>query len=77
MTYELVAYNTDCRYQQDIRYREYTNSKKRAEQFNKIPKIQFTDSGHGIVFHSRELKFREHRKPTISILRDYVQEHLT
>ena len=70
MIYELVGYNTDCRYQQDIRYRDYTTSKKKADAFNKIPKIQFTDSGHGIVFLSREL--RGHRKPIIHILSDYV-----
>lgn len=77
MVYELVAYNTDCRYPQDIRYREYTISKKKAEIFEKIPKIQFTDSGHGIVFHAREMKSREGRKQTISTLRDYVKEHTT
>jgi len=76
MTYELLAYNTDCRYQQDIRYREYTNSKKKAELFNKIPKIQFTDSGHGIVFATREMKPRERRDKTITILWRYVRENM-
>jgi hypothetical protein len=33
----------------DVRYREYTTSDKRAEIFKTFPKIQFTDSGHGIV----------------------------
>ena len=74
MIYELVAYNTDCRYQQDVRYREYTRSKKKADAFQKIPKIQFTDSGHGIVFASREHKGL--RKLTVSILYSYVREHL-
>jgi hypothetical protein len=76
MRYELEAYNTDCRYQNDVRYREYTISAKRAEAFNKIPKIQFTDSGHGIVFHSREMKPREPRKQTINILSEYVRKHI-
>jgi len=74
MIYVLEAYNTDCRYPNDIRYREYTSSKKKAEAFNKIPKIQFSDSGHGIVFCSREHSGQ--RKPIILILRDYVREHL-
>jgi len=76
MVYELIAYNTDCRFPQDIRYREYTTSKKRAEAFEKIPKIQFTDSGHGIVFNAREMKSGEHRKQVISICGVYVREHL-
>ncbi len=74
MTYELEAYNTDCRHPNDVRYRSYTSSKKKAEAFNKIPKIQFTDSGHGIVFHARE--HRGHRKETRSELRDYVNKYI-
>ena len=74
MVYELEAYNTDCRYTQDVRYRQYTSSKKKADAFNKIPKIQFTDSGHGIVFHAHETSGK--RKPTISLLRDYVEKNL-
>ncbi len=74
MVYELEAYNTDSRYQSDVRYREYTSSKRRAEAFNQIPKIQFSDSGHGIVFSAREHKGK--RKPRISMLSTYVFEHL-
>ena len=74
MIYELEAYNTDCRYQQDVRYRQYTTSKKKAEVFERIPKIQFTDSGHGIVFSA--MIHSGKRKPTISILRDYVRKHI-
>ena len=73
MIYVLEAYNTDSRYPTDIRYREYTSSKKRAEAFDKIPKIQFTDSGHGIVFSAREHK--GHRNPRIHELSSYVFEH--
>jgi len=75
MVYELEAYNTDCRYSQDVRYREYTSSKKKAEKFNKIPKIQCTDSGHGIVFNSREHNGK--RKPIVKTLDSYVREHLS
>ena len=46
----LEGFNTDSRYRDDIRHREYTTSKRTADLFNQIPKIQFTDSGHGIVF---------------------------
>ena len=73
--WELVAYNTDSRYRQDIRYREYTTSKVRAEAFGRIPKIQFTDSGHGIVFDARPHK--GHLQPAIRALSDYVTNHLT
>jgi len=78
MLYELAGYNTDCRYSQDIRYRQYTTSKKKADAFNKIPKIQFTDSGHGIVFRAREMSNfdRKYKKPPVSVLSDYVRQHL-
>lgn len=73
MIWELIAYNTDSRYPDDKRYRDYTPSKKKAEAFNKIPKIQFSDSEHGIVFSARPHKGT--RKPRITILSDYVREH--
>lgn len=72
--YVLEAYNTDSRYQNDIRYREYTTSKKRADLFNKIPKIQFSDSGHGICFSANEHK--GHRLPHRTELSKYVYEQL-
>jgi len=75
MIYELTAFNTDSRYRDDIRYRAYTSSKRRAEAFDRIPKIQFSDSGHGIVFIARE--HRGKRKPLIYMLSEYVFEHLT
>lgn len=73
MIYELTAYNTDQRYG-DVRYREYTSSERRAKSFSQIPKIQFTDSGHGIVFSARPYKGK--RKPRIMVLSDYVGENL-
>ena len=72
--YLLEGYNTDSRYMDDIRYRAYTTSKKKADAFNKIPKIQFTDSGHGIVFSASE--YRGKQKPTRYELDRYVREHL-
>lgn len=74
MVWELIAFNTDCRYRQDVRYREYTASGRKAEAFDKIPRIQFTDSGHGIEFSASEHKGA--RKPLVSTLREYVQKHL-
>ena len=72
MVYELIGYNTDSRYRDDVRHREYTMSAKKAELFRQIPKIQFTDSGHGIVFAAHE-----HRGPRGSIRRmDYVRKQL-
>lgn len=74
MIYELIAYNTDSRYWDDVRYREYTTNRKKAEAFKNIPRIQFTDSGHGIEF-----TYRIHvgsRKPTNYYLRDYVRNNL-
>lgn len=69
--WELIGYNTDSRYD-DVRHREYTQSEKRADAFAQIPKIQFTDSGHGIVFAAREHSGK--RKPTVNL--SYVGEQL-
>ena len=72
--YVLEAYNTDSRYPDDVRWREYTTSRKRAELFNKIPKIQFSDSGHGIVFWAREHKGKHKERRTE--LSNYVSEQM-
>lgn len=57
----------------DCRYRAYTTNAKKAEAFKSIPKIRFTDSGHGIVPSVREHKGRRERE--IRTLSDYVREH--
>lgn len=55
----------------DVRYRAYTASTRRAEAFKaNVPRIQFTDSGHGIVPVMREHHGR--REPLISVLREHV-----
>lgn len=59
---------------QDIRYREYTSSKRKAELFKTVPRISFTDSGHGIVPHVREHRGR--REPRNMILQDHVLDHI-
>jgi len=75
-TWLLEAYGTDSRYSDDVRFRAYTTSRKKAEAFKAIPRIQFTDSGHGIVFWAEELPPRTPRKPTRRGLTDYISEHM-
>lgn len=60
MVWELEGYDTEMR---EVRCREYTTSRRTAELWAQIPRIQFTDSGHGIVFDARPHKGR--RRPTI------------
>lgn len=58
----------------DVRYRDYTTSKKKADAFREIPKCQFTDSGHGVVSVVKEMKSR--KLPVIRVMADYVNEHM-
>ena len=74
-TWLLEAFGTDSRYPDDVRFRAYTTSHKKAEAFDRIPKIQFSDSGHGIVFAARELPPRTRKLDTRHGLADYVREH--
>jgi hypothetical protein len=46
--YMLLAFNTENR--SDIRFCDYTTSIAKVLAWERIPKIRFTDSGHGIVF---------------------------
>lgn len=55
-----------------IRHREYTTSKRKADLFSRIPKIRFTDSGHGIVFYATPHSGK--RLPTRRM--DYVREQM-
>ena len=75
--YELVAWNSDMRYRDDIRYRAYTTSEAKAKKFAAVPRIQFTDSGHGIVFSARPLTPGARRLPTVHNreMADYIAEH--
>jgi hypothetical protein len=54
----------------DIRYREYTTSKRKAELFKKVPRIRFTDSGHHIIPVVNEHHGR--RQPRNMLLQDHV-----
>lgn len=58
----------------DVRFRQYTSSVKMAERFKKFPKINFTDSGHGIVPHVSE--HSGPRRPSIRTLWENVEEHM-
>jgi hypothetical protein len=75
-TWMLEAYGTDSRYADDVRYRAYTRSAKKAEAFRRIPRIQFTDRGHGIVFTATEVPPRTKRLPLRYSLSDYIAEAL-
>lgn len=68
----LEGYDTDTR---TARCREYTTSQRLAEDWRSIPRIVFTDSGHGIVFTARPLAPPERRKPLIQRL-DHATEYL-
>lgn len=58
----------------DVRYREYTTSKRKADLFAQVPRIAFTDSGHGIVPNVREHYGR--RQPRNMILQDHVVDSI-
>jgi hypothetical protein len=74
MVYELLGFNTDSRYCNDIRWREYTTSKRKADRFDKIRKIQFSDSGHGIVFSAQE--HHGPRRQKVTVLYEYVSKEM-
>lgn len=65
--WELEGYDTDRR---EARWRQYTQNPHTADLWVRIPKIQFSDSGHGIVFTATVHSGR--RKPTTRSP-DYVQ----
>lgn len=72
--YMLEALNTETR--GDIRYRTYTRSEKQAKSFREIPRINFTDSGHGIIFISTQVSKRGHDDHTGNgSVRDHVEKH--
>ena len=61
----------------DCRYRAYTTSQKRRDEFMaRVKKVQFTDSGHGLVPHARELQKGARREPTNNVLREHVADCL-
>jgi hypothetical protein len=59
----------------DVRYREYTTSERKIAAFKAIPKIQFTDSGHGVVPVITAMGKRKRERVILS-LKDYVMEKM-
>lgn len=77
--YELTAFSTEERGEASVRLRDYTTSDLRAEAWNHIPRINFTDSGHGIVYQSRVMARYEPRKTTkgrTGSLMEHAYKHL-
>lgn len=58
---------------QDVRYRAYTTSRRKADLFRQVPKIKFTDNAHHIVPVVSETKPGSRRLPVNDILRDHVE----
>jgi hypothetical protein len=58
----------------DVRYREYTTSSRKASLFKLVPRINFTDSGHGIVPVVREHSGR--KEPRNMLLADHVRDSI-
>ena len=73
MIWELIGYSTEERGEHAVRHREYTSSRRRAEDFACIPRLDFTDSGHGVVFLARR-KQPGPRKPLKRM--EYVADQL-
>lgn len=76
MVWELRGYNTGAHNYagyDGVHHREYTTSARTAELFDQVPRIQFSDSGHGIVF--KAIEHRGSRKPIVRM--DHVAEHMT
>lgn len=69
MVYLLYGYDTESR---SNRVREYTTSEKEARRWGHIKRVQFGDSGHGIVFGSKRHKGK--RLPIRPRTRHVVEE---
>jgi hypothetical protein len=59
----LEVYDTE---QREARSRRFTRSRKVAERWNRIPRIDFTDSGHGLVFHAIEGRRKTKETPELN-----------
>lgn len=69
MIWELSGYDTELR---GDRFREYTASELRSLAWERLERIEFSDSGHGIVFIREEHSGR--RKPEKPLSRDKETE---
>jgi hypothetical protein len=68
MVYRLYGYDTESR---SDRVREYTSSEREAARWGYIKRVQFSDSGHGIVFgaerhHGKRLPVRPRTEHVIN-----------
>jgi len=69
-----IGYSTEEQGENKIRHRVYTQSEITAEAWRRIPRIDFTDSGHGIAFTSYAHNGK--RKLEKLDLYRHVDEHL-
>ena len=74
-TWELTAFSTEERGECAVRHRVFTVSEVKARAWRRIPRIQFTDSGHGIVFAARRVTSRA-GLPEKRAQQAHVDEHL-
>lgn len=74
MVYELLGISTEN--YNDVRWREYTTSKKKAARFSQIPRIQFSDSGHGIEFFVTEHARCHPNRPVVREVWAHVEKHM-
>jgi hypothetical protein len=72
----LEGWSTEERGEHAVRYRAYTTSEKRAAEFEQIPKLQFSDSGHGVVFSAIPCTGRRKDKPEKRDMHGYVSQQL-
>lgn len=67
----LEVYDTEMR---EARTRKYTRSQRTADTWKRIPKVQFTDSGHGLIFTATPHPYGGRRLPTINPYGYYKHE---
>lgn len=68
----LIGFSTEEYGDDAVRHREYTSSVSTAKLFSQVPRVQFTDSGHGIVFSA--YPHRGKRKPVRRM--EHVAKHM-
>lgn len=61
--YELIGFSTEEHGERSIRHRRYTTSRTLALAWARLPRVQFTDSGHGIEFWVHEGARRSKDRP--------------
>ena len=59
MIYELLAYNTDCRFPSDIRYRDYTSSRRKPRSLSKSLKYNFLIADTALCLYQENIEDAE------------------